>query len=140
MTVTPIRLDTRRDKRGTVLSLEFYKQFGLSIVDAVVHTTKKGERRGGHYHPKEDGKIEIFVPLLGAAKLIWHDRTTPDETHEEIMRPIFQNGNVIYRVSPETCHQVIGESESEFMMLEASSAIYVGKPDPDCEHGLKISR
>lgn len=122
------------------MPLELYKEFGLNIVDAVIHTTKKGEKRGGHYHPRETGKVEIFVPLVGAAKLIWHDTTTPDKTHEELMYSIFQNGTFVYRVDPETCHQVVGESESEFMMLELSSIVYTGKRDPDCEHGLGISR
>ncbi len=121
------------------MSLEFYKEFGLSIVDAVVHTTNKGQKRGGHYHPKESGKVEIFIPLLGTAKLSWHDRDRPIESHEEIMQSVLQTG-LVYRVNPETCHQVLGESESDFVMLELNSVVYAGERDPDCEHGLKISR
>ena len=140
MAIIPIQLDAIREKRGAVLSLELSKEFGLSIVDAVLHTTKKGEKRGGHYHPRESGKVEVFVPLVGVAKLLWHDTSAPDKTYEELMHPIFQNEGMVYRVEPETCHQVVGESELDFMMIELSSAVYLGKRDPDCEHGLRVDR
>jgi oxalate decarboxylase/phosphoglucose isomerase-like protein (cupin superfamily) len=140
MTVVPIQLDPKRDRRGVILPLELYKEFGLSVLDVVVSTTKKGEKRGGHYHPRESGKVELFIPLVGTAKLLWHDRATPQRAHEELMCSLFQNGTVVYRVDSETCHQVTGESESEFMMLELSSTVYSGKRDPECEHGLKVSR
>jgi hypothetical protein len=116
--VVPYNLAVRPDKKDNVLighslALELYNALAFPVVDSVAHTILRGKHRGEHYHPKETGKIEVFVPLIGSAMLEWHETGFPTPRNSSlIMRGIWPKALTlperkyiakVYHVYPETC-------------------------------------
>jgi len=134
----PIKGELDSKGRGVTFSIEVMSNteyFGFAIRDVVVHTINK-EWRAGHYHTKDSDKTEIFVTVCGTAKLIWHDRPTPDKEYRWFMHPLTEAG-LVYRVEPGACHKIVGlTSDPPFLTLSLNNQVYDEKHNPECEHSL----